>query len=311
MLVCLRSAGVADADGKLDGIDFEDARTRLERDGYVILPQLFTPDEVERLRGSVSGFFERGGVIFQLGRTQPNAAIECHDIGWLFSDPRVVGVFQKLYGARDVMFTGHCDIHQDAFSQWHKDTGKDDGYFDEDCFVPDCRVFKMAIYLQDHANGDGMTLMPGTHHNRAWGRTEAGAAALRSKPGDAVLFDVRIDHRGRLPTTVETVLHFASRGIKRVFGTVIPSLRRPGDVKAMYDANRAWAKLTGQAQRMSVFFTFAAPDRFGRQFARTNMDRQLKQYVGAAVGAYPPGLVERLKAQGAEAYMGEPPAAAR
>lgn len=300
---------MSDAATRLDSIDFADARARLDRDGYVVLPRLFSAEEIQRLRSGVSGFFDRGGVIFQLGKTQPNAAIECPDIGWLFSDPKVVGVFQQLYGARNILFTGHCDIHQDAFSQWHKDTGKNDGYFDEDCYVDDCQVFKMAIYLQDHDAGDGMTLVPGTHRKRAWPTDETGATPLRSKAGDAVVFDVRIDHRGRRATGVEKLLHFASRGIKRVGGVVFPKLREPGDVPAMYAANRAWAALTGQKQRMSVFFTFGAPDRYARQFARTNMARQLSQYVGGGAVAYPPGLVDRLEAQGVEVYKGEQPAA--
>ncbi len=73
----------------------------------------------------------------------------------------------------------------------------------------------------------------------------------------------------------------------------------------MYDLARLWARLTGQPTRMSVFFTFGGPDRFARQFARTNMARQLSQYVGGGQGGYPPGLVEKLQAQGVDVYMGE------
>lgn len=289
--------------------DIGDLRARLDRDGYVVLPALFSREEIQRLRAAVLGYFDGRGVIFQLGKTQPNAAIECPDISWLFPDPRVVSTFQQAYGAKDVLFTGHCDIHQNAFSAWHKDTGPANGYFDEDCFVDDCRVYKMAIYLQDHDDGQGMTLAPGSHRSAPWGRNETVGVPLRSKAGDAVLFDVRIDHRGRLPNTAERLLHFASRGIKRVLGPVFPALRQPGDVKLMYGLARLWAKLTGQPTRMSVFFTFGGPDRFARQFARTNMNRQLSQYVGGGAGGYPPGLVEGLKAQGVEAYMGETPAA--
>ncbi len=199
-------------------VEVEGLKERLDRDGYVVLPGLFSPDDVARLRAAVSGYFDRGGVIFQLGKTQPNAAIECPDISWLFPDPRVVSTFQAAYGAKNVFFTGHCDIHQNAFSAWHKDTGPANSYFDEDCFVNDCRVYKMAIYLQDHADGQGMTLVPGSQRNAPWGRSEAVGVQLRSKAGDAVVFDVRMDHRGRLPNTVERLLHFASRGIKRVLG---------------------------------------------------------------------------------------------
>jgi hypothetical protein len=294
-------------------VDIEGLKDHLDRDGYVVLPGLFKPEEIDRLRMAVTSYFRDRGVIFQMGKTQPNAAIECPDISWLFPDSRVVTTFQAAYGARNVFFTGHCDIHQNAFSAWHKDTGPANSYFDEDCFVNDCRVYKMAIYLQDHHDGLGMTLVPGSQRNAPWGRDEAVGVPLRSKAGDAVVFDVRMDHRGRRPNAAERLLHFSSRVIKRVLGPVFPALKKPGDVKLMYSLARAWAHLTGQPTRMSVFFTFGGPDRFARQFARNNMNRQLSQYVGGGKGGYPPGLVEKLQAQGVEVYMGEaapPPSAA-
>ncbi len=286
--------------------DPETMRARLETDGYVIIPALFSPDEIGRLRSTVSGFFKTRGVIFNLGQTQPNAAIECEGLGWLFSDPKVVGLFQSIYDTKNLLFTGHCDIHKDMFSSWHKDTGASDAYFDEDCFVPDCRVYKMAVYLQDHHDGHGLTVIPGSHRRRVWGKNDAEGVSVRSRAGDAVVFDVRLDHHGRLPNSLEKFLLRTSRVSKRLLGTVFPAFRKPGDLPPIYALRRLLAHLTGQSMRMNVFFTFGPPNRFSRQFARTNMDRQLAQYDGGAVGAYPPGLVDRLKAQGVEVYMGEP-----
>lgn len=289
--------------------DIEAMQAKLETDGYVVIPGLFSPEDIARLRTAVSGFFERGGVIFNLGQTQPNAAIECPEISWLFSDPRVVSLFQSLYDTRKVLFTGHCDIHKDMFSSWHKDTGTNDCYFDEDCFVPDCRVFKMAVYLQDHLDGHGLTVVPGSHHRRAWGRDDREGVSLQSRAGDAVVFDVRLDHHGRLPTAFETFMLRSSRVTKRLLGKVFPAFRKPGDIRAIYALRRLFARLTGQSMRMSVFFTFGPPNRFSTQFARNNMDRQLAQYADGMVGAYPPGLVEKLTAQGVEVYRGESAAA--
>ncbi len=286
--------------------DIETMQARLETDGYVVVPGLFSPEEIGRLRSAVAGFFANSGVIFNLGQTQPNAATECPEIAWLFSDPKVVSLFQAIYDTRKVLFTGHCDIHKDMFSSWHKDTGANDSYFDEDCFVPDCRVFKMAVYLQDHEDGHGLTVVPGSHHRRAWGRDDREGVSIRSRAGDAVVFDVRLDHHGRLPSAVETLLLRSSRVTKRLLGTVFPAFRKPGDIKLIYGLRRLLARLTGQDMRMSVFFTFGPPNRFSTQFARNNMDRQLSQYADGMGGAYPPGLVDRLTAQGVEVYRGEP-----
>jgi len=280
-------------------------REQLERDGYVLLEGLFAEAEIDRLKAVVSTFFARRGVLYHLGKTQPNAAIEVPDLAFLFADPKVVTAFQDVLGERGILFTGHCDIHQDIFSNWHKDTGGD-GYFSEDCYVPDCRVYKMAVYLQDHDDGRGLTVRPGSHRGKALGEGEG--VSLKTKAGDAVIFDVRLSHRGRLPEGLDKGLHLVSQAIKRGLGPLVPALREPGDVGAVYQLKRAWEALVGRPSKMSVFFTFGAPNRFSRQFAEANMARQLRQYAGAGASAYPPGLVERLGDLGVDVYLGEVPA---
>ena len=56
-------------------------------------------------------------------------------------------------------------------------------------------------------------------------------------------------------------------------------------------------------------FSGTKDDAKAMEKTRDMMDRQLAQYDGGAVGAYPPGLVDRLTAQGVEVYLGEPKAA--
>ena len=282
-------------------------RQELDEFGFAIAPAVLDADEVARLRLSLSEHFSRRGTSFNLGWTQPNAAIECPEISWVFSHPAVLRTYREAYDSADgspgLLFTGHCDIHQDSFSAWHKDTGAGDCYFDEDCFVDECRVVKMAIYLQDQADGGGLTVAPGSHRSRAWGSSEDGARSITSRAGDAVLFDVRIDHRGRTADRIEKILHTVGMSTAKVIGRVAPSTRRPGQPAML---SRLASHLP-RTTRQSVFFTIAPDDRFGNQFARNNMSRQRSQYADPTAGAYPAGLVEQMSGAGLAVFQPDIP----
>ena len=275
----------------------------LDRSGFAVVPSVLDPDELTRLRETLRTYFLSRGTAFNLGWTQPNAAIECPDISWVFSHPNVVAAYREAYESADLLFTGHCDIHQDSFSAWHKDTGTENCYFDEDCFVEECRVVKMAIYLQDHHDGEGLTVIPGSHRSRRWGSSENDAISISTNAGDAVLFDVRLDHRGRRPSQFEHIVHTAGMSTTKVIGRIVPSTRTPGQPAML---SRVAAQLPRQT-RQSVYFTIAPDDRFGEQFARNNMSRQRSQYTGPTSTAYPAGLVERMGEAGISVFQPDLP----
>ncbi len=275
----------------------------LDESGFVVVPSVLDPDELTRLRETLRTHFLSRGTAFNLGWTQPNAAIECPDISWVFSHPNVVAAYRGAYESTDLLFTGHCDIHQDSFSAWHKDTGTENCYFDEDCFVEECRVVKMAIYLQDHHDGEGLTVVPGSHRSRQWGSSENDAISISTNAGDAVLFDVRLDHRGRRPSKFEHIVHIAAMSATKVIGRVAPSSRRPGQPAMLTRFAEHFARTT----RQSLYFTIAPDDRFGEQFARNNMSRQRSQYTDPTSTAYPAGLVEGMGEAGISVFQPDLP----
>lgn len=280
-------------------MDYDTAaiRQQLETEGYALLPGFLGADEIARLRQIVGGFFDGGrGVVFNLGKTQPNAAIEVPDLAWLFADPRVTGFFKGVFGERGALFTGHCDIHDSIVSNWHRDTGgPGHPYFDEPCFTDDCRVYKMAFYLQDHLDGQGLTVRPGSH--RQDGKPKGTPLTIKSEAGDAVVFDVRIDHRGREPTGMETTIQRGARFAARCLAKVGVRSAADGQPEWTATARTTLDALRGVPPRMSVFFTYGADNRFSRQFARTNMERQISQYAHGVL-QFPEGLAEAITAQG-------------
>jgi hypothetical protein len=140
---------------------------RVDRDGYAIVEGLFTPAEIASLRETCDRFFAtRPHMRSNLGRNLPNAVQYVPDIHWLYSHPRVIAAFREALGSDDVVFTRHCDIAQNRLSAWHKDTGHNPPYFSGDFIHDDsCRVYKMAVYLEDHVDNDhGLWVRRGSHH---------------------------------------------------------------------------------------------------------------------------------------------------
>lgn len=175
----------------------DDAATRLREEGYVLVPGLFSLQEIEQFGAVCRTHFQHAGVPSGLGQTQPNAAIHVDGLTSLFSSPKVVGVFRALCGDDRLAFTGHCDIHKNMLSGWHKDSGESyGGYFRGDYFDADeCRVYKIAVYLQDHIDdANGLTVRPGSH--RKSGTTSGTPIDLKMHAGDAIVFDVRLTHQG-------------------------------------------------------------------------------------------------------------------
>lgn len=267
----------------------ECARQALERDGAVLVRGLLSPDEIACARDQVRERLITGGEPIQLGRTQPNAAILAPEIGWLISHPQIVEVFRQLL-AEQMLFTGHCDIHMNMLSGWHKDSGEHvGGYFNGNYFAAEeCYVYKAAVYLQDATTSDGLTVALGSHrHPGHQGQIEW----VPSKAGDVVFFDVRLSHTGQLPDKIETVIKAAAK---------LQQKKNRHDPVWATAAKSAYWKLIGRRDRLSVFFTYGVDNRFTEEFAAANMMRQNQQTGQLEALVIPDALDRSLRNQGIE-----------
>lgn len=270
-------------------------RQALEQDGIFVVRNVLTHDEVTKLRDILLRHLPERGLRFSLGKTQPNAAEKVPDLSFIFAHPRILEILKQVLGDAGVVFTGHCDIHMNMLSGWHKDSGETvpGGYFKGPYMTsPDCRVFKVAIYLQDTGRRDGFTARLGSHRETDHGAGEA--AKVESRIGDIVLFDVRITHTGQLPDLVE-------KGLKGLSLALNGRSRDRQDSLWISRIKSLYWKLIGRRDRLSVFFTYGAPNQFTYDFAEANMSRQARQ---GAIGndAMPQGLVEALEAQGVSVF---------
>lgn len=255
-------------------VDIDYVRRNLREDGYVLVRNLIPKDDIRRLRDIVGAHLRYGGVRYQLGNTQPNAAASVPELGFIFSHPRIAGMFRKIFGDSSAVFTRHCDIHRNMVSGWHKDSGESvkGGYFKGDYFAADdCEVFKIALYLQDSTPTSALKIEPGSH--RSSRVTGGEKVQLPTRAGDAVIFDVRLSHAGQLPDPVERVLQAA-------VALINGGHRKSEDPSIITRLHDVYWRLIGRADRMSVFFTFGRCNEFTFDFASANLGRQASQISG-------------------------------
>jgi hypothetical protein len=270
----------------------QDIRHALEEDGIFVVRNALPQADIGELRDILLRHLPARGMRFSLGRTQPNAAEKVPEVAFIFAHPRILAVVKQVLGEANVVFTGHCDLHMNNLSGWHKDSGETvpGGYFTGPYITSsDCRVFKVAIYLQDTGRRDSFTARLGSH--RETNLSVGKEVSVQSRIGDIVLFDVRITHTGQLPDVVEKGLMGLSLAINR-------GQRDREDpawvsrIKALY-----W-KLVGRRDRLSVFFTFGADNTFTYDFARANMSRQTRQGAACGSASLSPKLSDALKGEG-------------
>ncbi|HAC63827.1 MAG TPA: hypothetical protein DCF68_09880 [Cyanothece sp. UBA12306] len=252
----------------------------IQTDGYMVIRNVFSAKEISSLRKTVKNHFKNQGLLANSGLTQPNAAVEVSDLGWLFYHPKILDVMRQLLGQEDIMFTSHCDIHCRTLSAWHKDDGMgvmEGGYFGFPAYdKEDCRVYKVALYLQDHAqNIGGLTVRKGSHKFAEVDKGEE--VYIKTKAGDIVVFDVRLNHTGQqdiLPFLWLEKPNFLLRKImKKIFQTEAKQSKKY--LKKLYEI------LFGE--RLSIFFTYGLPNDYTKNFSVNNMKRQLWQNKNANI----------------------------
>ena len=179
-------------------------------------------------------------------------------------------------------------------SGWHKDSGEAfGGYFRGDYFVAeDCRVYKIGIYLQDSDRRSALRVRPGSH--RSPSLLYGDELDIATRVGDVVVFDVRLSHTGQLPDPVE-------KAIKAINVLVTRNDRTREDTRIASALKRAYWRVVGRKDRLSLFFTYGYPNSHTYDFSFFNIVRQSKQ-TSIRELEVPPELRERLAKLGVRAY---------
>jgi hypothetical protein len=247
----------------------DEMRSELERNGVILARGFLDAATITHLRELLQAHFQTRGCHLGLGKVQPEAIGQVEGLDFIVTHPHVLALCRNIFPDAQALFTGHSDAHKNMLSGWHKDSGNDGSYFSEDCFVaPDCRVYKIGLYLQDHVDRHGLSVRPGSHRTRT---VKAGPPVyIPTRSGDAVVFDVRLSHCGQVPDIFETCLARPAAFFRRI------GLYKD-DIKLATKTKEIYSQVMGRPDKLSLFFTFGAPNRHTADFSRTNAARQKAQ----------------------------------
>ncbi len=152
-------------------------RQQFDTEGYVFLPERFTPDEVAVLKAEVPGIFalEREEVWRERDGKAVRTAFAAHHYNEAF---RRLGGHPRLIGPVMELLEGQVYIHQykingkAAFDgdvwQWHQDYGT----WARDDLMPEPRAMNVALFIDEVSEFNGpLMFIPKSHKQ---GKLEAG-----------------------------------------------------------------------------------------------------------------------------------------
>jgi ectoine hydroxylase-related dioxygenase (phytanoyl-CoA dioxygenase family) len=188
-------------------------REQFERDGFVIVPNVLTPDEVAFYAGALDRVYGEHEAQGKLAKDKSlhklSAVAACPELAGLIDHPNAFPLVWSMIGWNIHIYHSHLDVHPPLTEtkpfrfEWHQDGGRQNREIETD---PRARLsVKLAFWLSDVSQpGRGnFKVVVGSHKtNRIDGPPRrdiewpdpAGAIEVCANPGDAVFFDRRIWH---------------------------------------------------------------------------------------------------------------------
>ncbi|WP_244540154.1 phytanoyl-CoA dioxygenase [Kaistia soli] len=201
------------------------------------------------------------------GKLQVQAMHVVPGLAGILTSESVLGVLKEIAHPLDVELTFECDLMINTTSTWHKDIVHHPAYPDSRVFSDEAfHIYKIAFYLQEQASDSPSTLKvrPGSHMRVDGMDLPVEGTSVR--PGDAVIFDVRIDHVGQMPSLTDRML----RKTLEAFGP-----RLHFDVQKAFTRSRSFLRAaTGHmSDRMAVFMTFGPSEAWTHAYADAARNR--------------------------------------
>ncbi len=223
----------------------------IDSDGFVVLPGVMTDAEVEQLRAQAHAALDRFGIASNSGSVIVDVAGKAPGLLWCSTIPAVLEAVKEGFGDDNFFLVHEAILHRNYMSRvWHKDIGDymlEGGYFGCDPIGrPDCKILKVAFYLQDHPDGSGLRVRPGTHHERDLAVGDE--VCVPTRAGDAVMFDLRITHRGTPASASDLVAKMLCR--------LVPSRSRQ---RAIDRTRRLVRRISRRPDRIVLFLSYGQP----------------------------------------------------
>jgi len=152
--------------------------------GYLIIPNVFTPEEIEQYRQAALATKATGGDLL----LRPG-------FSGIITDGRLASVARQLLGVEDILYAGDSSLTINSSQHgWHKDNADR-----MDADAPDWQgrytQLRFGVYLQDHhQHSGGLNLREGSHDIVDLARGKC--LYIRTTPGDLAVWNMRITHSG-------------------------------------------------------------------------------------------------------------------
>ena len=256
-------------------------RSQIDRDGFIVVNDVFSKKEVIKIRSIIKTKLEEKGVKrskYQLGFDLFNAAVEIPELNWVFSHEGILNILKRII-SEEIIFTCHCDAFMGIMSPWHKDDGtglkgENKGYFGEWTYDnEDVKVYKIVLYLQDHVkNSAGLSVIKGSHKRDPHSR-EGENLTLKTKAGDIIIFDVRLTHSGQ-KEIIPLIWTSRNQWIKKILKLIsrIPKINTLFYLIIGYLQQKLFGK------KVALLWTYGAKNEWTTKFSKANMERQIKFY---------------------------------
>jgi hypothetical protein len=250
--------------------EMPDRTNQLQKDlssnGYILIRDLLTTEQVESLRMVVKRYLKSGGLYQYGGKFQLHAMYVEEEIAKLLTTDTILNRLKDITRPLDVVLTGECDMMINTTSSWHNDVPHHARCIDGSIFSDEnFRVYKIAFYLQDQDENSRATLKvrPRSHLKALVPSMPEKSLAVRA--GDAIIFDVRIEHAGQMPTLVD-------RSLRRICERIGPQLHLDAQ-KAFTVTRSIIRRIGGTPDRVAVFMTFGPSDAQTNSYAEEGRKR--------------------------------------
>jgi len=203
--------------------------------GFTVLPNFLNTLQVSHYKNLVKTYFKDGKNRckgYNNATIKPDGINDPHfeDLKKIFTNPQLIEVINLMTG-NNTRYVHHFDIHlnKQGSQNWHTDVqssysdgkhslDKLQGVWGKNNIKEDYGVYRIALYLQDHTNQGGLSVIPASHlvkdnfkilnTYQHWNKP----FYIKVKAGDCIIFDARLLHKGN-PHNEERYSLFTALGV--------------------------------------------------------------------------------------------------
>jgi hypothetical protein len=160
------------------------------RDGFVLVPSVFSAEEVARLRASAERICAMPSQLpgdvdahAKFGTARSDVYARHEELRWVLLHPPLLVALRELLGT-PVVFIPEHPLHKGFYAGWHRDTSSPRRDGQRFYLQRDFHMAQVAVYLQDNsAGGGGLDVVPRSHREVFQERLEdLGLAVARRVP---------------------------------------------------------------------------------------------------------------------------------